>query len=157
MQIETRNPAQTAALGALVAARAKRGDTLFLNGPLGAGKTVFARAFIRARMKDADAEVPSPTFSLVQVYEGPKGDRAAPVYHFDLYRLKDAEEIFELGWEEAQGAGIALVEWAERLGGLAPAERLEIDFATGALEETRIINFTGWADRLAGLDKETLT
>ena len=151
MQIESRNPAQTAALGALVAAKARPGDTLFLNGDLGAGKTVFARAFIRARLNDEGAEVPSPTFSLVQVYEGPKGSGAAPVYHFDLYRVKNADEIFELGWEEAQAGGITLVEWAERLDNLAPAERLDINFTTGALEEQRTITFTGWADRLADL------
>src|SRR4030095_10715416 len=81
-----------------VAALARAGDVIGLAGGLGAGKTTFARAFIRARPGGESAgEVPSPTFTLVQVYELP----GAPVWHFDLYRLTRAEEAWELGLEEA--------------------------------------------------------
>ena len=92
-----------------------------LKGELGAGKTSFARAFIRARGGDDD-EVPSPTFTLVQIYELP----GATIWHFDLYRLRDPEEAWELGIEDAFRDGISLIEWPERLGALLPARRLEI-------------------------------
>jgi tRNA threonylcarbamoyl adenosine modification protein YjeE len=159
MLFESRNEARTAALGARLAAVARPGDVLFLTGPLGAGKTVFARAFIRALTGNPAETVPSPTFSLVQVYEGGR----APVYHFDLYRIGGAEEVFELGWEEARAGGIALVEWPERLGPLAPAARLDLAFEAGEGDIRRIaLTDAGgaWDERLRTLrphedDKET--
>lgn len=116
-----------AAQAAAFAPRLRAGDVLFLRGDLGAGKTAFARALIRAMTGQPDLAVPSPTFTLVQTYDTPAG----PLWHFDLYRLKSAEEIFEIGWEEALGGAIMIVEWPERLGdddggGLAPRDRLEI-------------------------------
>ncbi|HEY2541330.1 MAG TPA: tRNA (adenosine(37)-N6)-threonylcarbamoyltransferase complex ATPase subunit type 1 TsaE, partial [Stellaceae bacterium] len=86
------NEAATAALAARLAAIARPGDVIALRGELGAGKTAFARAFIRAR-NSADEEVPSPTFTLVQNYEAAGG----AIWHFDLYRLTAADEIWELG------------------------------------------------------------
>ena len=94
-----------------------------LNGTLGMGKSVFARAFIRHLMGD-DVDVPSPTFTLVQSYETKK----ATLWHFDLYRTKTPEEIYEIGWEEALGHGICLVEWSERLGNLLPENHINIKF-----------------------------
>lgn len=111
--IESDNEDETGAAAAFLAQTAKSGDVFLLQGPLGAGKSVFARAFIRA-LCGAELDVPSPTFTLVQTYDGP-----VPVWHFDLYRLQDPDEIFEIGWEEARG-GIALVEWPERLGPYVP-------------------------------------
>src|SRR5882762_7586612 len=94
----------TAALGARIAAIARPGDVIALAGDLGAGKTTFARAFIRAR--GGSGEVPSPTFTLVQIYELPDG----PVWHFDLYRLRHPDEAWELGIEDAFRDGISLIE-----------------------------------------------
>src|SRR6266700_1981101 len=112
--IDLPDEAATAALAARIASLARPGDVIALKGELGAGKTSFARAFIRAR--NGREAVPSPTFTLVQTYELPGG----AVWHFDLYRLHSPEEAWELGIEEAFHAGIALIEWPERLGSLLP-------------------------------------
>jgi len=106
----------TEALGATLAERLRIGDVVGLKGDLGAGKTTLARAIIRAAAGDPELIVPSPTFTLVEVYETPRGT----FWHFDLYRLEAAEQVYELGWEEALAEGIALVEWPERLGKLLP-------------------------------------
>ena len=98
--------AATAALARRLAPRLRRGDVLALRGDLGMGKTAFARALIRALVADDAAEVPSPTFTLVQVYDAPGG----ALWHFDLYRLSGPDEVEELGWAEAAD-GVALVEW----------------------------------------------
>lgn len=87
------------------------GDILFLEGTLGAGKSVFARALIRELTNTPDLNVPSPTFTLLQTYPSPKGE----IYHYDLYRLKSKEEIYDLEWDEALQDGIILIEWAEKL------------------------------------------
>ena len=113
---------ETAALAARFASALLPGDIVCLRGGLGAGKSVFARAAIRSLRGDPGLDVPSPTFTLVQVYKTP----LAPLWHFDLYRLKNAEEIYELGWEECRAQGIALVEWPERMQPLLPPNRTEI-------------------------------
>jgi tRNA threonylcarbamoyl adenosine modification protein YjeE len=108
--------AATERLGATLAERLKPGDVVGLTGELGSGKTTLARAILRAAAGDPDLVVPSPTFTLVEVYETRRGT----YWHFDLYRLERPEQIYELGWEEALAGGIALVEWPERLGPLLP-------------------------------------
>lgn len=100
---------------------AQNGDVITLEGPMGAGKTAFARHFIQ-HLVGEEIDVPSPTFTLVQTYETSKGT----IWHFDLYRLEDADEIYEIGWEEAISDGILLIEWPERLGNLLPWQRKEI-------------------------------
>ena len=114
--------AATERLGAALAARLRPRDVVALVGGLGAGKTTLARAILRAASGEPALVVPSPTFTLVEVYDTPRG----AFWHFDLYRLETAEQVFELGWEEARADGIALVEWAERLGPLLPKERLTV-------------------------------
>ena len=106
----------TEQLGATLAARLKMGDIVGLKGDLGAGKTTLARAILRAAANDPDLIVPSPTFTLVEIYDTARG----PIWHFDLYRLDRPEQVYELGWEEALSQGIVLLEWPERLGPLLP-------------------------------------
>jgi tRNA threonylcarbamoyladenosine biosynthesis protein TsaE len=116
----------TAALGATLAARLHPGDVVGLQGELGSGKTTLARAILRAAAGDPELIVPSPTFTLVEVYETPRGT----FWHFDLYRLEAPEQVFELGWEEALAEGIVLIEWPQRLGDLLPKHlsvTLEVD------------------------------
>ena len=117
-----KDEAATARLGAAIARDLRRGDTVCLSGPLGAGKSTLARALIRA-LTTQDEEVPSPTFTLVQVYDGPR----LRVAHFDLYRLADPDEAYELGLDEALDDGAAVIEWPERLQGRLPADRLDIE------------------------------
>jgi tRNA threonylcarbamoyladenosine biosynthesis protein TsaE len=135
----------TAALAVRVAGVARAGDVIALKGELGAGKTVFARAFIRAR--GGTGEVPSPTFTLVQVYDLDP----VPVWHFDFYRLRTQEEAWELGIEDAFAAAISLIEWPERIGELLPARRLQVALTFGYRPEQRRAVLTGgalWRERL---------
>jgi tRNA threonylcarbamoyladenosine biosynthesis protein TsaE len=136
----------TATLAARIAAVAAPTDIIALKGDLGSGKTVFARAFIGACGNED--EVPSPTFTLVQIYDaGP-----TVIWHFDLYRIRAPEEAWELGIEEAFITGISLIEWPERLGPLLPGHRLELRFAFGdGPNERRITIDPGkeWQARLA--------
>ncbi len=111
----------TAALGVRLAAVAKAGDCLLLSGPIGAGKSTLARAFIRARC-GAREEVPSPTFTLVQVYE----DGVTEIWHADLYRLDHPDEVWELGLDDAFDRAICLVEWPDRLGKHVPEGALHL-------------------------------
>ena len=89
---------------------------------------MFARAAIRALCGDPGLDVPSPTFTLVQVYDAP----IAPLWHFDLYRLKEPAEIYELGWEDCLAGGIAIVEWPDRIEALLPARRIDVAIDGGA-------------------------
>jgi len=102
----------TADLAHRFAAQLTLGDTVLLQGDLGSGKTFFARSLIRARMGDGGAtqEIPSPSFTLVQTYATP----AAEIWHADLYRLADPQEILELGLDDALETAICLIEWPER-------------------------------------------
>ncbi len=118
----SKSEAETAQHAQDMATHLRPGDVVCLYGDLGLGKSVFARALIRHLSNDAALEVPSPTFTLVQTYD----TQAGPLWHFDLYRLKDPDEVYELGWEEALAEAINIVEWPERLGYLLPAKRIDI-------------------------------
>ena len=149
---ELPDEAATAALAARIAALARPGDVIALKGELGAGKTSFARAFICARA-GRDEIVPSPTFTLAQAYEFPD----VTIWHFDCFRLRDPEEAWELGIEDAFRDGISLIEWPERLGSLLPARRLGValDFGPAAAARRATLNTGGdWAARLAGIAVE---
>jgi tRNA threonylcarbamoyl adenosine modification protein YjeE len=140
-------PQATDAIGRALAPTLAPGDLVALHGPLGAGKSHLARAIVRARLGDSRAEVPSPTYTLVNVYAAPGGE----IWHADLYRI-DAEELAEIGLAEALGHAILLVEWPDRWTGL-PARRLDI--ALAAAGEGREIAVTahgsGWQSALDAL------
>ncbi len=138
----------TNALATQVAQHLKVGDTLLLEGAIGAGKSAFARALIRARLGRME-DVPSPTFTLVQTYEDDAGD----IWHCDLYRLTHPDEALELGLDEAFETAICLIEWPDRLGEVVPADALTLAFE--ARQDQHHVTISGpdtWADRLRGLD-----
>lgn len=122
-----------ARLAARLAAVSRAGDAILLSGELGAGKTTFARAFLRAL--GIAEEVPSPTFLLMLPYE----TAALTVFHADLYRLAGPEETQELGLDAALAAGVLLLEWPERLGCRLPAERLHLTLRFSGEGETRLL------------------
>ncbi|MEO0607707.1 MAG: tRNA (adenosine(37)-N6)-threonylcarbamoyltransferase complex ATPase subunit type 1 TsaE [Pseudomonadota bacterium] len=125
--------AATEALAKRLAPHLKTGDVVALFGGLGAGKTTFARALISALMGQ-ETEVPSPTYTLVQTYDGP----AFPIFHYDLYRLNDPDDVVELGWDESQN-GLALIEWPDHAGSHLPAWRLDLSLKiTGDIRNARL-------------------
>jgi tRNA threonylcarbamoyladenosine biosynthesis protein TsaE len=129
------------------------GDTLLLEGPIGAGKTRFARALIEACLNRAGAppeEVPSPTFTLVQTYAA----GLLEIVHADLYRLDGPAAVPDLGLDEAFGAALVLVEWPDRLGPWTPPGALRLTFAPGPAPDARRLALAGppgWARRLGSL------
>jgi tRNA threonylcarbamoyladenosine biosynthesis protein TsaE len=138
--------AATERFAAEVAAAVRPGDAILLSGPLGAGKTAFARALLRAAADDPALEVPSPSFTLLQSYDTHRGT----VHHFDLWRLDGPAALAELGWEDAR-QDIVLVEWPDRLGSLSPPDALRLEFqpAEGPEEsDVRIVRVEGWSGRL---------
>ncbi len=112
----------TARLGAALGLALQRGEAVCLTGPLGAGKSVLARGLIRA-LSPGERDVPSPTFTLVQFYDGPR----FPLAHFDLYRLERAAEALEIGLDQALLDGAAVIEWAEKLGHHLPDNRIDVE------------------------------
>ena len=139
----------TADLAARFAPSLRAGDCRLLSGPIGAGKSTFARALIRALTGNPREDVPSPTFTLVQTY--PTDD--VTIWHADLYRLAHPDEAAELGLEEAFETAICLVEWPDRLGALAPACALSLGFMATS-EGPHLLSFEGndtWRSRLESL------
>ncbi|MBV8060292.1 MAG: tRNA (adenosine(37)-N6)-threonylcarbamoyltransferase complex ATPase subunit type 1 TsaE [Alphaproteobacteria bacterium] len=133
----------TEAAAASLAPYLRAGDCVALTGDLGAGKTCFARGLLRALGVRGD--VPSPTFTLVQHYDTP----TLPVAHFDLYRLKQPDDVFELGWEDALQQGLALVEWPDHAGAHLPAQPLTVTLAvTGDTRRCTIAGQGVWSERL---------
>ena len=149
LRIELADETATAALARRLAALSRPGDVIALSGDLGSGKTSFARAFIRA-LGSGGEEVPSPTFTLVQIYD--VSDRT--IWHFDLYRLARPDDVWELGLEEALADGVSLIEWPDRLGGVLPRERLDLALLPAGAPQARRAVLTpspAWAARVAEL------
>ena len=145
---EAATEAFRAALGGAMAA----GDTVLLSGPLGAGKSALARAAIRRLLGDWRAEVPSPSYTLINVYD----TEAGPVWHADLYRLGGGgDEMAELGLDEAMGRVILFVEWPDRLGAALPERYLSIrlDMTDGGGRDAAIaFHGEGWERLRAALE-----
>ena len=141
---------QTARLGAALAPLLDPGDTVLLRGELGAGKSALARAVIGAALGEPDAEIPSPSYTLVNIYQTARGT----IWHTDLYRLSgEAEELEELGLGEAMGTELVLVEWPERLGTALPQRRLDIALSApeaGGRDAVITMHGPGW-DALAAV------
>ncbi len=121
MVLETRSPEQTFQIGVDLAKKAVPGQVFTLTGDLGVGKTVFTQGF--AYGLGITEPVNSPTFTIVQVYEGGR----LPFYHFDVYRIGDVEEMDEVGFDEyVMGEGVSLIEWANLIEEILPERRTEI-------------------------------
>jgi tRNA threonylcarbamoyladenosine biosynthesis protein TsaE len=137
-------PEQTEELGARLAAAASPGDVFLLYGSLGAGKTTMVRGIARGLQLDA-GEVHSPTFVIQHIHEGP-----CPLYHFDLYRLRGSEELFDFGAEDYfWGQGLSVIEWPQIAEGLLPPNRLDIHLELHPTDpEQRLVRLVGhgsWA------------
>ena len=140
----------TVAFARFVAGEVRPGDLITLSGDLGAGKTTFARSLIRVLAADPWLEVPSPTFTLMQVYDTSFGR----IVHADLYRINGSDELAELGWDEAADDALDIVEWPERAGSVLAAERLDItlQLPANAEEGHRVASLKGygnWGQRLS--------
>lgn len=132
------------ALAATLAPLLQAGDVFVLNGDLGAGKTRFVQGVARAM--DVEGEVTSPTFNIQLVYEGP-----LPIYHFDLYRLDDPEQLDDVGyWESVEGDGVSFVEWGDKFPDDAPYDYVEVRFTVGT-DEVRTLAATAHGARSAEL------
>lgn len=132
----------------------KSGDILALEGDLGSGKTVFARAVIQALCGE-DIEVPSPTFNLLLTYD--TREKGIPLYHYDLYRLEQPEEVLELDIEDAFEEGISLIEWPGQMAGYLPPTALTIQIEILFSPEGRKLSLYGdgnWADRLSQIGED---
>jgi tRNA threonylcarbamoyl adenosine modification protein YjeE len=137
-----------ARLGVAIAARLQAGDAVVLRGDLGAGKTTLARAILAAL--GHQGEVPSPTFTLVQSYDLPR----LSVAHLDLYRLKQPDDIVELGFDDALAGGAALIEWPEMAEAYMPDERLDVMLAAEGARGAQLIGHGRWAALVDVLARE---
>ena len=138
---------KTEELGRAISTLSSAGDTFLLEGDIGAGKTTFARAFVKYQC-GAETEVPSPTFTIVQSYEG----GAAEIWHCDLYRLDSSQEAEELGLEAAFDNCICLVEWPDRLGSMSPPNAFTLKF--DVVHDRRSVTLFGpkeWVEKISSL------
>lgn len=143
-RVNLANADVTARLAQGIAQHLQAGDCLLLQGPIGAGKTHFARALIRHLLAQAGLaeDIPSPTFTLVQTYQTGRLD----IWHCDLYRLSNPGEALELGLEEAFDQALCLIEWPERLGDLVPEQALMLQF-TPKTDDSRTLTASATAQR----------
>lgn len=147
--IDLKTPDDTASLARAIGARLRPGDVILMEGGIGAGKTHFARALIQSLLIEPE-DVPSPTFTLVQVYDGPD----AEIWHSDLYRLSSPDEAVELGLEDAFETAICLIEWPDRLAELTPGDALTLSFEVTGDEARRVTcrwSDAKWNDKLNGV------
>jgi len=139
------NQDATEALAKQLAAGVTAPCTICLDGPLGAGKSVFARAFLRAHGITGD--IPSPTFTLVQTYRSDK----TQIWHMDAYRLEAPEEALELGLLEAFQTAIVLLEWPGKIAPLLPEARIDVFLQPGETDHERRIEIVTSSDNVSAL------
>ncbi len=146
------SPDHTTLLAEKIGLLLRPGDVLLLEGDIGAGKTHFARSLIQSLLTTQE-DVPSPTFTLVQVYE----TRIGEIWHADLYRLTAPDEVVELGLTDAFEEAVCLVEWPDRLASLRPDSALELKFSLARAEESRHLEVSAtdarWRPVFAALSK----
>jgi len=144
------NEQATRRLAIDVATILEPGDLITLSGDLGAGKTAFARALIRSVAGDDNIEVPSPSFTLMQIYELPR----FPVVHADFFRLSGSAELSELGFEDLPENAVMLLEWPDRAANFLPADRIDISFklAPQLGEEVRNVQITAYGTLTARVE-----
>ena len=137
MEVVSNSPAETERLGERLAARLEPGAVIAFTGDLGAGKTAFTRGL--ARGLGVTERVTSPTFTIVNEYEG-----RIPLFHFDMYRLADEDELFDIGWEDylARG-GVCAVEWSENIDDALDHDALRVDIRRGEHQGQRLISIEG--------------
>ena len=127
-------------LATALAPQLRLGDIVLLSGPIGSGKTHFARALIQTLLRVFE-DVPSPSFTLVQTYQGKNFD----LWHADLYRLSVPDEVIELGLLDAFDQAVTLIEWPDRLGSLQPVSALSITLCQGDEDQSRLADLS-WQD-----------
>ncbi|HHV32063.1 tRNA (adenosine(37)-N6)-threonylcarbamoyltransferase complex ATPase subunit type 1 TsaE [Caproiciproducens sp. LBM24188] len=136
-EIITSSPAQTEALGEKIAARLRGGETLALFGGMGMGKTAFTRGL--ARGLGVEDGVSSPTFALVHEYSG-----RIPVYHFDMFRVTDWDDLYSTGFfDYLESGGVLVIEWSENIEAALPQDAVRIEIRQGNAENERIFRIDG--------------
>ena len=148
MEIRLSNLEETKQFGIVLGKLLKSGDILCLNGDLGAGKTTLTKSI--GLGLDVDDYITSPTFTLINEYEG-----RIPLYHFDVYRLENAHELDDLGFDDYfYGYGVSIIEWAEKIENTLPKERTVINIKRGNNDKERILEIKGFGNRYNELIKE---
>ena len=138
--IQIQNLKETEALAKKIASLCKAGDVIFLEGTLGAGKTTFSQFFIKHLTGEKD--IVSPTFNLVKVYD----NNNLPIYHFDLYRLNNQDELYEIGIEDALEYGVSLIEWPDLARDFVENNYLDIKISHGTNENERVFEIETFGD-----------
>lgn len=148
MKIKLSNLEATERFGMEIGSLLKEGDILCLNGDLGAGKTTMTKSI--GLGLGVEEYITSPTFTLINEYKG-----RIPVYHFDVYRLENAHELYDLGFDEYfYGNGVCIIEWADKIEKMIPKDRIVIDIENGNNENERILHISGFGQRYDELIKE---
>lgn len=153
IEVKIKNKSEMTNLAAKIASLAKKGDILGLNGTLGAGKSFFAAAFINSLLNQK-INVISPTFNLLFTYSASNVE----IYHFDLYRLKEEKELYNIGFEDYIINGISLIEWPNLAKNLIAKNFLDIDIKISS-EQERIVTLKpdiNWNNRLLNYEISNL-
>ena len=138
MELLSHSPEETEDIGARLAQRLEPGAVVAFTGDLGAGKTAFTRGL--ARGLGIPDRVTSPTFTIVNEYEGGR----LPLFHFDMYRLGSADELFDIGWEDyLRRGGVCAVEWSENIADALEEDTVRVDIRRGGSDQERSITITG--------------